>query len=73
MHFPYVPVLRKQEPRQVIISASNPEVDLKALYWGKTFANTVIVEPGYCHWPFTCADGKLAPESTAQLLSEKPH
>ena len=68
MHFPYVPVLRRQEPRQVIISATNPEVDLKGLYWGKTFANTVIVDPSYCHWPFTCAEEKLAPESTADLL-----
>ena len=72
MHFPYVPSLRKQEPREVIISASNPEVDLKGLYWGKTFSNKVIVESGYCHWPFTCANGKLEPDTTEHLLSQKP-
>jgi hypothetical protein len=49
MHAPEVPGLRRAEPREARIAepASFP-----ALYWGRRFSNTVVVDPGYCRWPY---------------------
>jgi hypothetical protein len=52
MHFPYVPALRKQEPREVIVGSEC--VDLLALYWGRRYENRVEIRPECCRWPYRC-------------------
>jgi hypothetical protein len=50
VHSPYVPELRKQEPREVVVGADC--VDLVALYWGRHFANRVRILPECARWPY---------------------
>ncbi len=50
LHFPYVPILRKNEPRTARID--DLRVDLLALYWGRHFSNQVVLDPRYCRWPY---------------------
>lgn len=50
MHFPYVPHMRKDEPRTVVVNEKC--VDLTALYWGRHFKNRVEVLPTCRRWPF---------------------
>jgi hypothetical protein len=53
MHFDYVPSLRKNEPRDVVVGQDC--VSLTALYWGRTFSNHVTVAPECCRWPYDCS------------------
>lgn len=50
MHFPYVPELRRNEPRDVTVGADC--VDLVALYWGRHFSNRVHFTPECRRWPY---------------------
>ncbi len=50
LHFPYVPAMRRDEPREVV--ADGDCVDLTALYFGRHFQNHVTVLPSCCRWPY---------------------
>ncbi len=52
MHFPYVPTLRRDEPRSV--SVGRDCVDLIALYYGREFKNRVTLSLECCRWPYEC-------------------